>query len=156
MRANHLCPGKFDKRSYILLVEKDEGWKYHKDEFYVPDNYLNCMGQGLCKYGMVSGHWQAEKLWRSTLKECDRNSSLNEYDLQTEAANDIDTAGFSSEEKLGTIEQNKPTHVLVSIDVNNILWLLLGFITGCLLAYGYLSKVPSTHSTSLKVRRPEL
>jgi hypothetical protein len=157
MRAGQLCPG-FEKRPYNLVGEEyKEGWKYRKDEFQIPDNYLNCLGQGICKNGMVSERRQAKQVWVSTLKECDSDPSLSEYDLQAGAASVIDTDGFSvNEEGSGTIEQDKPTPVLMYIDVNNILWLLLGFLTGCLLVYGYLSKVPSTHSTSLKVRRPEL
>ena len=163
MRAGQLCPGSFDKRMYLLIGERDEGWKFHKGELQIPDNYLSCLGQGICQNKRVKERRQAEKVWGSTLKVCNSNSSpneyssSNEYDFPLESVSESDTAAVSSSEnELDIFEHDKSSPALISIDATNILWLLFGILTGSILAYGYLSKVSSTHSNPLKVRRPEL
>lgn len=157
MKANKLCPGSFDKRTYLLIGELDEGWKFHKGELQIPDNYLNCLGQGICQYKGVRERRQAEKVWGSTLNACKSNSSPNEYDFPMESVSESDTAAVSSsEDELDIFEHDKSIPALISIDATNILWLLFGILTGSILAYSYLSKVSSTYSNPLKVRRPEL
>jgi hypothetical protein len=157
MKAGQLCPGSFDKRLYLLLGERDEGWKFHKGELQIPDNYLNCLVQGICQHKGVRERRQAEKAWGSTLNACKSNSSPNEYDFPMESVSESDTAAVSSsEDELDIFEHDKSIPALISIDATNILWLLFGILTGSILAYSYLSKVSSTYSNPLKVRRPEL
>lgn len=161
-RASKLCPERFDKRSYILQGELDEGWKYHKGEILLPETYLNCLGQGICKNGRVPQN-QITRSWGLTQQEClvNKNDLLKVYDSELDSVNELDTIGLNTQgeevEAEGAIEGENPSLIFVTISLKDILWLLLGISIGALLASNYLNKASSAYSSSsMKVRRPEL